>query len=167
MKTPHLNDEQFTAYLLDAGSDPAGTAHLASCAICQEELKLFRQSVSSFNNVTLAWSESRPLAQIRKATPPSRAWSPTATWVLAACLMLVAALSVAWHNGQDRHSLASHPTNGSAHAENSEAEIARDNQLMTEVNLEINRQEPSPISEYGLSVTTGGPAKTRAEARIE
>jgi hypothetical protein len=167
MKTPHLNDEQFTAYLLDAGSDPAGTAHLASCAICQEELKLFRQSVSSFNNVTLAWSESRPLAQIRKATPPSRAWSPTAAWALAACLMLVAALSVAWHNGQDRHSLASHPTNGSTHEENSEAEIARDNQLMTEVNLEINRQEPSPISEYGLSVTTGGPAKTRAEARIE
>jgi hypothetical protein len=81
--------------------------------------------------------------------------------------MLAAALSVAWHNREDRHYLASHPISGSAHEENSAAEIARDNQLMTEVNLEINRQEPSPISEYGLSVATGGPAKRRAEARIE
>jgi len=118
-------------------------------------------------SATLTWSESRPLAQIRKATPPSRAWFPTATWALAACLMLVAALSVAWHNRQDRHYLASHPINGSTHEENSEAEIARDNQLMTEVNLEINRKERSPITEYGLSVATDGPAKTRAEARIE
>ncbi len=167
MKTPHLNDEQFTAYLLDADSNPATTAHLVSCAICREELELFRQSVSSFNSLTLAWSESRPAAQIRRAVPPPRAWFPGLVWAFAACLMLVVALSVTLNTHHNEHSISSHPMNANQHEENSEAEIARDNQLMTEVNLEINRRERSPILEYGLSPQTGESAKMRTESRVE
>ncbi len=69
MKTAHLNNEQFTAYLLDTDSNPATAAHLVACVICREELELFRQSVSSFNSLTLAWSESRAAAQVRRAVP--------------------------------------------------------------------------------------------------
>ncbi len=57
--------------------------------------------------------------------------------------------------------------NANQHEENSEAEIARDNQLMTEVNLEINRREQSPVLEYGLSPQTGESAKMRTESRVE
>jgi len=167
MKTAHLNNEQFTAYLLDTDSNPATAAHLVACVICREELELFRQSVSSFNSLTLAWSESRAAAQVRRAVPPPRAWFPGLVWAFAACLMLVVALSVALNTHHNEQSISSHPMNAHQHEEHSEAEIARDNQLMTEVNLEINRREQSPVLEYGLSPQTGESAKMRTESRVE
>ena len=94
MTSIHLNDDQFTRYLMDSDADGAEAAHLLGCTVCREELERFRSSVESFNSMTLAWSERHSI------TSPSYA---------------------------------------------AEAEIARDNQLMRAVNLEINRKEPFPL----------------------
>ena len=166
MNAPHLNNEQFAAHLLDPAEEQAAAAHLRDCAMCREELERFKQSVDSFNHVSLAWSEARPVLQSRKVAPSSRRWFLGAAWAFAACLLLLIGFSATLHH-RDRNSISSHSTDNITHEEDSETEIARDNQLMIEVTGEINRREQSPALEYGLPERTSATATTRAESRVE
>ena len=166
MNAPHLNDEQFTAHLLDPAGEQAAAMHLKDCSICREELERFKQTIDSFNHVTLAWSEARPVASNHKAAPTSRRWILGTAWAFVACLLLLIGFSVNFHQ-RNRNAISSHPTDNVAHREDSETEIARDNQLMNEVAGEINRREQSPALEYGLSERTNAATTTRAESRVE
>jgi hypothetical protein len=134
--------------------------------MCREELERFKQSIDNFNHVTLVWSAARPVPQNHKVILTTRSWFSTAAWAFAACFLLLIGFSVNLHH-QDPNNISSYATDNIAHRDDSETEIARDNQLMTEVNLEINRREQSPALEYGLPERAGATMTTRAESRVE
>ncbi len=62
----HLSEEQFSGLLLeqsnaqgDAQGDAATRAHLAACAECRVQLERVRESLASFNTMSLEWAERR------------------------------------------------------------------------------------------------------------
>jgi len=161
----HLTPDQFAAFALagspdssavhavavdlEAGIDPAGLAHLAACALCREDLARFTDSLASFNTLSLAWAESRPARPIVFHSTLHKHWLPRAAWAFAACLLILSLFALSPPLNRDEPELASalHPTTNP----DSPAEIDRDNRLMNQVTLEINRPVRSPAAEYGLT----------------
>jgi hypothetical protein len=147
MKTPnHLTDDQFTDCVLMESTAEA-QSHLAECGHCRQELARFTQSMESFSTATLAWSEAQPSASLRAAARSSarRPMYAAAGWALATGLVLSVGISFVGH--RDRPAPATVAPVAQA-AEDTEAQIAEDNQMMQSVNLAIRVQEPSPFTEY-------------------
>lgn len=159
----HLNDEQITECLM--GVEPSGeiSAHLMQCEICRQELERFGASIDSFNATTLAWGESRAGTSLLRgnALPRTdRHVFAVASWALATCLMLVSGLTFYMHRDPSAHvasAVASH--------EDSEAQIAQDNKLLTEVDLAIHDYGRSPVQEYGLLPNATDRSRQRGESR--
>jgi hypothetical protein len=159
----HLSEEAVNDVLIGLSS-PASEAHLAVCSICSGRVKEFHSEMEAFNQTTLAWSEARPMARLHTA-PASKIqqtmFSPLG-WALAAAL-LVAVGFPAWnHYHQFSLNNASVPA---AAPEDTEAQIAQDNDLLRSVNVALNENEESPISEYHLSEAPHLHSKIRPELR--
>ena len=167
MTSLHLSDDQFTRYLMDPDADGAEAAHLLGCTVCREELERFRSSVESFNSMTLAWSERHSI------TSPSYAASRgSAEWVFgwswSVAVMMLLAVGTSLHLRKEANQANPAIQASDSYDQNSEAEIARDNQLMRAVNLEINRKEPFPlIADNVPSQRYGQGVKKRLEVRSE
>jgi len=192
----HLTPDQFAAFALagspdpsavhavavdlEAGVDPAGLAHLAACAVCREDLARFSDSLASFNTLSLAWAESRPARPI--VVHPTllrrlrRPFLHPAAWAFAACLLILSLFALSPRLNRDEPEVASALHQSST--TDSPAEIARDNRLMDQVTLEINRPVPSPAAEYGIAADPDASShpsrqhpsfsqKTPAESRID
>ena len=160
---PHLNDEQFAECVL-LTIDPECANHLAVCERCREELETFTASVDAFNQASMAWSEAQPSVSLRgRAESRARreAFVP-AGWVLAAAAVVAIAVPVMNHEqrgSQSRDAVAS------VSQDDSTAQIADDDRLMRSVNVALAANEPSPLSEYGLSGESSGPARLRKGSR--
>jgi len=188
----HLTPDQFAAFALagspdssavhavavdlEAGIDPAGLAHLAACALCREDLARFTDSLASFNTLSLAWAESRPARPIVFHSTLHKHWLPRAAWAFAACLLILSLFALSPRLNRDEPEVASALHQSST--TDSPAEIARDNRLMDQVTLEINRPVPSPAAEYGIAADPDASShpsrqhpsfsqKTPAESRID
>jgi hypothetical protein len=160
MTGPHLDNQQFTNYLLENRIDSEGVRHLAACPACREELERFTMLVSDFNKETLRWSEARTAGSVVK--PPVRAqqWKPLVRWALAACVLLAGVLSVmmgGWRIHRERVS------NGAVRlVQNSGEQIANDNRVLTGVYEEINAPVTVPMQEYGFPAR-----RSKADSRVE
>jgi hypothetical protein len=168
----HLNDDQFTECLMGAEPGSAAAAHLSHCAACREELARFGMSVDSFNAATMAWSESRPSMnleestwdRLHRASWTNRPFVAATSWALAACLMLVAGVSIVQYR-EHRDGQANNIASVVPPQEDSEAQIAEDNQLLMEVDLALHDRSRSPMQEYGLRPMTSVRSRQRGEAR--
>ena len=148
----HLSEDQINDALIGELSDEV-RLHLAACALCREDLARFTDSLASFNTLSLAWAESRPARPI--VVHPTllrrlrRPFLHPAAWAFAACLLILSLFALSPPLNRDEPELASalHPTTNP----DSPAEIDRDNRLMNQVTLEINRPVRSPAAEYGLT----------------
>jgi hypothetical protein len=169
----HLNDDQFSEYLM--GEEPTAevTAHLAQCEACREEMAGFDLSVDSFNQTTLAWSESRPAAGLGSAGGQRWLQRPifaASAWALAACMMLAAGVFAVLHHEQserpaDIASIAS-PTMGNT-VQDSEAQIAQDNKLLMDVDMALRSGDRSPVQEYGLEAVSTARRSARGVSRVQ
>jgi hypothetical protein len=147
----HLTDDEFAECVIEAYSAEIN-AHLLSCPQCQQELSRFRLSIADFGGAAMLWSESQPRVSLRTASI-SQARHPLlvhARWVVAAVLLLVVGIPVVLH----RDRVATVPADTAAVAasvpDDSDAQIAEDNQLMRSVTMAIGNRDPSPFQEYGL-----------------
>lgn len=163
MTSHHLTDDEFVSLLVHSEAENSEAAHVLACALCREELERFRASIKSFNSLTLAWSERRsstiPSYQgVTTMRKPIRPWSVAALMLLAigASLQLHRRLVVA----------APAPHEQSQDSQNSDEAIARDNELMRAVNLEINRKELLPLVADNVSTARQGNRK-RPDVRSE
>jgi predicted anti-sigma-YlaC factor YlaD len=146
----HLTDDQFTECVIGA-PNAESEAHLLTCADCRQELNRFNASVGDFSRATLAWSEAQPAVSLRAASL-SQSRHPMfvhARWALAAVFLLIVGVPVVWHGNHSTTVPADTAAVSAAAPDDSDAQIAQDNQLMQSVNVAIGRA-PSPFQEYGL-----------------
>jgi hypothetical protein len=103
-----------------------------------------------FNATSLKWSEAKAATTLRVVSEPSRRRAlPIALgWALAATVLLAASVPL-WnhfHHGSlpQRAATAAWPGD-------SDAQIAQDNELLRSVDVALNDNEASQISEYHLA----------------
>jgi hypothetical protein len=165
----HLTDEQFAECAIVALS-PESEAHLRECPQCREELTRFSASMDDFSRAAFAWSETQPVVSLRAVTQPQagRGWLVPATWAVAAALVVAVGVPMVIHH--DRQPSA--PANaadvaGSDGSDDSEAQIAEDNQLMRSVNMAIGVNDSSALRGYGLQTGRRARLKTVSGSRSE
>ena len=146
----HLTEAQFAECAFGEATISAQAAsHLEQCAGCREELKTFRASVASFNEVSMAWSESRPAESLRPHVRAARTqprWA-VASWALAGCLAMASAVSI---GSRYEHGRDAARANSPSSSDTSEAQIERDNKLLMAVDEAMSVRPASPLQEYGI-----------------
>jgi hypothetical protein len=151
----HLSDEQFADYAL--GMEPVGVAaaHLSQCAACTDELARFGASVNAFGAASLGWSESQAPFSLRQQAlkVPARPRFAVASWALAAGLVFSVGLSTMMHREHRGTADVSSATAAASDVDCSDTEIAQDNKMLRDVNMEIGGSDPSPFRQYGLRET--------------
>jgi hypothetical protein len=159
----HLTEEALDDALIGLGSAES-EAHLAVCPACRARVEEFRSDMKVFNDTTLAWSEARPVPSLQGAARPKAhlpVFAPVG-WALAAVVLLLLCVSV-WNHDQRS---ASHEGFASvATPEDSETQIAQDNEMLRQVDVALNTGEASPISEYHLADGQHPRLKVRKELR--
>lgn len=159
----HLTDEALNDALIGLGSAES-EAHLAACAVCRAKVEEFRSDMKVFNETTLAWSEARPVMSLPGAARPKAhlpIFAPVG-WALVSVVLLLICVSV-WNRDQRS---ASHTGFVSVAApEDSEAQIAQDNELLRQVDVALSAGEASPINEYHLADRPHPRLKVRKELR--
>ena len=158
----HLSEETLNDVLIGM-SAPEADAHLAACPACRSQLEEFRSTMQLFNQTSLAWSEARPMKKPARSVSILRPYLlGPASWALAAVALLAIALPVWQH--EHRAPVQSAPV-AAAEPEESPTQIAQDNDLLQAVNVALNTDEASPLSEYRLSNGPRPRLKARPESR--
>ena len=145
----HLSEEALDDVLIGRGSAESD-AHLARCGECRAKVEKFQSDMELFNAASMAWSEAQP-AQAPDQTrlvPVRRMPFALAGSAVAASLAVVIALSVGHH---ERKISADKRINDAVVVEDSQVQIAQDNELMEAVNAAIGPQDESMMDEYGIS----------------
>jgi anti-sigma factor RsiW len=160
--TSHLTKEELTDNLLGVSSLTVN-AHLLGCPACAEELERIKSSIAGFREAAQGWSEHAMVAAAESGTVRSRTAGLRSrpTWILAmAALILFVAGSLTYLHkepavSQGRAVAVSTPT---ATAALSQAQLDQDNQLLSQVSVELSEAVPAPmqpllVSESGASVS--------------
>lgn len=160
--TNHLSDEALNDVFIGMGSSES-EVHLASCALCRERVERFQLGLDTFSKTTLAWSESRSdrmePVRVRRPVLGIHLYTPM-RWALAAVLLLAIALPV-WRSGGrfwSNQSTAHVPAQ-----EDSDAQIAQDNELLKAVDGAITQDDASLNNEFQFLERTHPRAKARTE----
>lgn len=153
IRSSHLTDEQFAECVAECAVVAPGSeceAHLRECSQCREELTRFAASMEDFSRAAFGWSETQPAVSLRaKAGPQSgRSWLAAAGWAVAAAVLLGAGLPLAIHH--DRRPAAAAEAAAVDGPDDSDAQIAEDNELMRSVNMAIGDNDSSALRGYGL-----------------
>jgi hypothetical protein len=148
----HLSDEALSDVLIGMGSAEA-ESHLAACAVCRGKVEEFRAGLDVLNAATLAWSEDRARRAPRIHAPSpadSRLYWPRVAalgWSLVAVVLLALVVPL-WHPA---HWFAPiHSAAVVAPPEDSQEQIAQDNELLKAVDAAIHPNEILPLKQVGL-----------------
>jgi anti-sigma factor RsiW len=146
----HLTNEELTDQLLD---EPSRTveAHLLDCAACRTELAQMRTSVEVFRTAARGCSDNAAAVDHKvKAIRSRRPIVATVEWAVAAGLLLAVVVLpiVYWQDhGQTKSNALA--------AQVLQAQIKRDNELLSAVNSEIAEGVPAPMQPLGVSLWYG------------
>ena len=175
-KSAHLSEEAINDVLIGLSS-PESDAHLAVCSACRGQLQEFRSEMLNFNQASLAWSEARPAAlRANGRSRVRRVMSSPWSWALAAAVLMAAVWLPVWkynhpslvnkasiNDVPGRDASGRDASSPGQTAEDSEAQIAQDNDLLRSVNVALSENEESPINEYHLSEGPHARSKARPE----
>ena len=170
----HLTEDQFAEFLMDGNIDPQLQEHIAMCEACREELNIFSSAVGDFGSASLRWMEARPVSSLRQAARDNAQRNSYIQrgWALAAAAAVLVAVPV-WMYGHrdlpvnDNSVAAIQPAANQTQAENSEAQIAQDNELLKSVDVALSETAPSPFREFGISPEGAHRGRVRSESRNE
>jgi anti-sigma factor RsiW len=155
----HLTTEEVTEKLLGASSLTVN-AHLLECPACASELDRLKSSISNFRDTAHAWSEDNIASAASvsfRAQASSKRWL-SAGWVLVAAAMIpMVAVSAAYLHRErasratsaQAAALASIP--GAASRGISPSELDDDNQLLSQVSVELSEAVPAPLQPLVVS----------------
>jgi anti-sigma factor RsiW len=149
----HLTEEALDDALIGMESAES-RAHLARCLECRGKIERFGADMALFNAASMAWSEAQPRRPLEPArlTPARRMPFALVGSTVAAALAVAVVLSVGHH---DVGFAPQSRSGNAAQIQDSQTQIAQDNQLMEDVNAAIGPQEVSPMDEFGLSKRHG------------
>jgi len=149
----HLTHQELTDHLLGTRSATV-EAHLSTCTACSKELYQFRESLGTFRAAVHNWSEAERPVQ-RQVFPVPRSFD----WLLVGsmALVLLTFSLVFWGDRPDtKVNVDPGPTTNLV-AQNSEAQIQQDNELLSNINQELSEGLPAPMQPLQVadSGTTG------------
>jgi hypothetical protein len=162
-QSAHLSEEALDDALIGLSS-PETEAHLAMCEFCHSQMEEFRSELRLFNQTSLAWSEARPAKSVpvNGKSKFRHAMQAPLGWALAAAVFLAIGVPV-WNYD---HRLSPHLSSSTAKTpEDTEAQIAQDNDLLRSVDAALSAPEASPLNEYNLSNGPHTRLKPRPELR--
>jgi hypothetical protein len=162
--TSHLTREEFTDNLLGVSSLTVN-AHLLGCTACADELERVKHGIAGFRDAAQGWSEQALLATESSATcvRSPRAQSRPA-WILAMVAMILFVAGLLIYTRKETVASQSHPAvvaTPTAGAAPSQAQLDQDNQLLSQVNVELSEAVPAPMQPLLVSESsaTGSGAK--------
>ena len=152
--TAHLDDDAFAELMMGGAASKEAQTHLETCAQCRAEVAKFHESVGGFGMASLAWSEEK--SEEMPALRPGRAkvgglrLVPAFGWAVAVLLALGVAVPVKRHLDavHEAETASAAATEEDAGGLNSAEQIAKDNQLMADVNYELERSRATLRSQY-------------------
>jgi hypothetical protein len=154
MNFQHLTDEQFANILAGDHSDLRARVHVESCAECQRELTSLGAAVTDLNHLSLRWAEQRAV----QVEIPSRwvlNWNSMPGWGATLAGVLIFGVALGAHMQISQQSAV---VNRPAHAlaAPSDAEVAKDNNLMLSIDNELTEQVGGqvPITDLNVSSRT-------------
>lgn len=155
----HLSDDQLAECLSDCAPASA-VQHLASCALCRDELEILRSSLADFNDLSLAWAADRAPARIPVPSRSALRWYGAPVWSALAAVLTAAVFLTAVHE-HTRH--AQTVTTASA-APQIASQIASsspedDDRLLLAVDQELRISQQSPVSASELGLPHRGSAQ--------
>jgi hypothetical protein len=158
----HLSEEAMDDVLIGLAS-PEADAHLAACPLCRGQLEEFRSAMRVFNQTSLAWSGTRSKAFHHSA---GKTKVRPAIFIPLSCAMAAAVLLAIGPSLWNHHHFSRNYAPGPASTpEDSQAQIAQDNELLRSVNLALNENDVPPINKYYLSDGPHPRLKVRPELR--
>jgi predicted anti-sigma-YlaC factor YlaD len=162
--TAHLTKEEMTDNLLGVSSLTVN-AHLLDCPACADELERVKRTLSGFRDAAHSWSEHAQVAEeigaVRNLTYKERS-RPT-MWLLAtaAMILLIAGSVVYLH--QEPTVSQTHPVAVATPMTNaglSQVQLDQDNQLLSQVSVELSEAVPAPMQPLLVSEASGSSATT-------
>lgn len=153
--TGHLSDEQFSDLL--AGERPSGSveAHLATCAHCRGELTAVEGTLTNFNVFSLTWAQREAP---RKVHTPSAwalriaglpAWGIGLAGATATCLVAIGLGMPIAHEPEPAETVSV------VIPVPSDAQIAKDNQLLAKIDQQLRYQAEVAVPTTDLRTSTG------------
>ena len=161
--TSHLTKEELTDNLMGVSSLTVN-AHLLECPACADELDRVKSALAGFRDAAHSWSE-HALVTVENSAVRTRVHRerPRPTmWILAAAaMMLFIAGSIVYVQQEptvsQTHPFAvSTPTNVGL----SQAQLDQDNQLLSQVSVELSEGVPAPMQPLLVAESSGSNATT-------
>jgi anti-sigma factor RsiW len=138
----HLKPEQINDLLLGIAESDA-TAHLGACPQCRSEMDAMRQTLASLRTASVNWSDDAAKMVLLPRNLSSRhQWARPAWAFAAAAILLVVTISF---------SVRRVHTNAAVAKSDAQTQIARDNQLLADIQTEIGETTPLPLQPLQVS----------------
>jgi anti-sigma factor RsiW len=138
----HLKPEQTNDLLLGIAESEA-TAHLEACPQCRTEVEAMRRTLASFRTASVHWSDDAAKMVLLPSNLSSRpAWARPAWVFAAAAILLAATISFSVQRGRNNDAVAK---------SDAQTQIARDNQLLADIQTEIGKTTPLPLQPLQVS----------------
>lgn len=189
--TLHLSEREIDSVLIGAPSTET-TTHLSQCGHCRQRVAEARVPITRFKAVTLSWSERQSATlPLRSSTSGSLTWKRRAALAATATAALLIGLALpltkselrrapqaAGHEAAKvatvaaralKHESAAPQAATTDIADNEQDEqIARDNQMLQNINQALDNPVESPADAYSLQSVDGHqPASQQAAAFTE
>lgn len=170
LKFRHITEHDFAELMMGASVSPEVQDHVANCDTCREELTAFSGAVGDFSSASLRWIEKRPAASLRQAERDRarRTRQLRYGWAVSVATAVLVAVPLWTHLRPDSPAtrdrvVALQPKT----AEATEAQIARDNELMKSVDVALSDTDASPLRQFGIATDSEGPGRNQGELRNE
>jgi anti-sigma factor RsiW len=138
----HLKPEQINDLLLGT-SESEATAHVAACPQCRAEMDAMRRTLASFRTASVNWSDDAAKMVLLPRNLHSRHQWARPAWVFAAAaVLLVVTISFSVRRGHNSAAVAK---------SDAQTQIARDNQLLADIQTEIVETTPLPLQPLQVS----------------
>jgi anti-sigma factor RsiW len=137
----HLKPEQINDLLLGIAEVDA-TAHLSTCPQCRTEVEAMRRTLASLRTASVNWSDDAAKMVLLPRNLHSRPQWTRPAWVFAAAaILLVVTISFSVRRGR----------NITVAKSDAQTQIARDNQLLADIQTEIGETTPLPLQPLQVS----------------
>ena len=144
-ESAHLSEDELSDAALGEVLTTEAQTHLTSCAECRAQVDGFCLAVTDFQGAARAWSESRsagmePLRLGSKSphTAGLGVLTPAYAWAAAGLLAVGVTVPIVQHIS---HGQQAPPQTAQVEEGDSPEQIARDNELMVEVDFELTRTD--------------------------
>jgi predicted anti-sigma-YlaC factor YlaD len=165
-----MTEQEFTDLLIGVPVHAGVQEHVANCRDCAERLDVFEGAVHEFSSASLRWIEARPTTSLREVARQSarRATQVRYGWAVSGLVTVLLAIPIWTHTHRNVGGMQNEVgLANQAGVENSQAQIARDNELLKSVDVALSDAGPWPLQQFGMDTGNETPDGLSTGSRSE